>query len=171
MSVVRFETLPDDARLWCFGADRTLTEAEVGRLREDLRALLETWAAHGTDLTAGFDIREDRFLLVAVDESRAGASGCSIDGLVRRLKTLEVELGVGLVDAQGVWYRGADGSVRSCSRTDFRGLADRGEVGGATRVFDLSLTRLGNARAGGFEARASDTWHAGLLQAVAEDPA
>lgn len=163
MSVSRFEALPASSRLWCFGADRDLSGEEERRIRDSVEGFLATWAAHGSDLSAGCEVRDGRFLLVAADESGTAASGCAVDGLVRHLKALEAESGARLVDGQGVWYRDAGGHVRSCSRTEFKRLAEIGEVGPSTLVFDLSLTRLEDARSGRWETRAADAWHASLL--------
>src|SRR3954469_23958034 len=92
-----FSRLPGASRLWIFGADRALDERERAALLDAVDGFLEQWKAHGDPLTAARDLREDRFLMVAVDEASIPASGCSIDAMVVRLKSLEEELGVGLV--------------------------------------------------------------------------
>jgi len=38
-----------------------------------------SWTAHNNQLKAKGEIRYNRFLILIVDESQAGASGCSID--------------------------------------------------------------------------------------------
>lgn len=168
MSLVEFETLPDDARLWCFAADRPPTPAETGRLLDDMSRFLDEWAAHGAPLRVGLEWRDHRFLLVAVDESAAGASGCSIDALTHHLGELEEELGLELRDAAPVWYRdpATAGSVGRVSRAEFRELAERGAVDGDTIVFDLTVERLADVRAGRWEVAARDAWHARLLPAA-----
>lgn len=163
MSVVSFQSLPDDSRLWCFGASRPPGGAETARLLDALHAFVERWTAHSRDLEAGVAWHDQRFLLVAVDESDAGASGCSIDALSRQLRELESELGLDLLDSTPVWYRDGDGRVRSCSRVDFRTAAQRGDVGPDTPIFDLTLTRLRDFREGRFERAASTSWHRALL--------
>jgi hypothetical protein len=112
---------------------------------------------------AGMDWRDQRFLLVAVDEAEAGASGCSIDALHRQLRDLEGDLGIDLLDSTPVWYRDESGRVCSVSRDEFRRLAGRGDVDERTTVFDLTLTRLQDYRRGLFERTASDSWHRSLL--------
>src|SRR5690348_17553584 len=89
MPMIPFDQLPDDSRAWVFGADRTLNEQQSQQLLEEVDRFLPTWTAHGAPLTVGRDWRYGRFLTVAVDQSTAGASGCSIDGLFRTLKSLE----------------------------------------------------------------------------------
>ncbi len=154
-----FDELPGSARLWVFGADRPLTPAEEERILSEVDAFLDGWKAHGQPLSAARSWRYRRFLLVAADERVTPPSGCSIDALVRTLKGLEGELGVTLVDGGAVWFRDGE-RVRSASRADFSSLAERGEVGLETTVFDGSVTRLGELREGAWEAPAGDRWHA-----------
>lgn len=163
MSLVSFSVLPDSARVWCFGASRPPAGRETAALLDSMHDFVERWTAHARDLAAGIDWRDQRFLLVAVDETATGASGCSIDALHRQLRELEASLGLDLLDSTPVWYRDRSGRVSSCSRADFRDAAGRGEVGPDTPVFDLTLTRLGEVRAGAFERPASSSWHRTLF--------
>lgn len=162
MSAGDLDRLPDSARLWIFAAGRALDEDEAGRLREEMERFLEGWAAHGRDLAAGVDVRQGRFLLVAVDERAASASGCSIDALVRQVRTLQQSMGIELLDGSAVWYRDGD-ELRRVERREFRRLAAEGQVDAETPVFDLTLERLGELRDGRLEVPASDSWHARLL--------
>jgi hypothetical protein len=163
MSLVSFDSLPDESRLWCFAASRSPDAAATAHLLDRVSLFLEDWTAHRQALNAAFDWRYQRFLLVAVDERAAGASGCSIDSLVARLRELEAELNLTLLDAAPVWYRDSAGHVRTALRADFRRLARDGVVGPGTTVFDLAVARLGELRGGRWELPAADSWHARLL--------
>ncbi|HKK27702.1 MAG TPA: hypothetical protein VKB18_06440 [Gemmatimonadota bacterium] len=173
MSLSAFDTLPDQARMWCFAADRYLDPTETARLLDAMEAFLDGWTAHGADLSVSLGWRYDRFLLVAVDESAAGASGCSIDALTRRLGELESELGVRLRDASPVWFRDPEDAdrVACASRKEFRDMAGNGRVDGSTTVFDLTVERVGELRRGRWELPAREAWHAALLPVRARDSA
>ncbi len=158
MPKVAFDTLPDDARVWVFGAGRTLSPSEESELLSTVDDYLDTWAAHGSPLTCGREWRYGRFLLVGVDERTAPPSGCSIDAMVRVLKGFEERLGTSLIDGSPVWYR-HDGQVESVDRAGFRGLAGSGRVGPETIVFDGTVTRAAQLRAGEWERPARDSWH------------
>lgn len=159
MTRVLFDQLPPDARLWIFAAARPLAATERDRVLAAVDAFLDGWTAHGVALRAARDVRDDRFLLVAVDEAAAGASGCSIDSLFRELRALQRELGVTLVDTPPVWFR--DGrEIAVASRARFAKLAAAGVVGRDTPVFDNTLSRVGELREGRWERRAGDAWHA-----------
>ena len=81
-------------------------------------AFLGVWAAHGHPLRSARELRESRFLIIAVDEAAAGASGCSIDALVREIRGLEAQLGVTLVDHGPIVFRDG-GTIRRVPRDEF----------------------------------------------------
>lgn len=163
MPLVPLEELPDSARTWVFGADRTLDAAAAAALLREVDRFLSQWRAHGTALTVGRDWRCGRFLTIAVDQSTAGASGCSIDGLFRSLKALGPALGASLVTSGLVFYRDGARAVQSVDRECFTGLSVEGSVRPDTRVFDPTVATLGEWRAR-FELTAAQSWHAGLLR-------
>ncbi|MGH7720476.1 MAG: hypothetical protein ACREON_16720 [Gemmatimonadaceae bacterium] len=165
MPRVLIEALPDDARAWVFASDRPLAGPDAARVLEEVDRFLDTWQAHGAPLTCARDWRDDRFLIVAVDQRAAGASGCSIDGLFRVFKALE-PAGVKMLTRGQVFFRGAAGDVISVSRGEFGQRAARGEITGGTHVFDTSLGTLGELR-GRFETEAVRSWHAQLAPELA----
>ncbi len=158
MPRANFDTMPEDARLWIFAADRPLQEAERDRVLERVDAFLEQWRAHGAPLTASRDWRYDRFLFIGVDEKAAGVSGCSIDALLRDIKALEAELNTTMLDHSPVLFREGD-TIRRASRPEFAELVAGGSVNADTLVFNNSLTTVGRVQAGEWEVRAADSWH------------
>ena len=162
MPMLEIEDLPDSARTWVFGADRSLDKGATDLLLREVDRFLSQWHAHGSPLTAARDWKYGRFLTVAVDQSTAGASGCSIDGLFRSLKALEPRLGASLVTSGLVFYRGQGDSIEAVDRERFTALSAEGKVNRKTKVFDPTVTTLGEWRAR-FELDASHSWHSGLL--------
>lgn len=158
MPQIPFSQLPDDARLWIFPLSRSLTPEEEDAVLRRVDAFLDEWAAHGRPLRAGRDWREGRFLLVAVDESTAPPSGCSVDSLVRILKEEGESLDASFLEHGPVWYRDGE-KIRRVQRGAFKALAEEGAVGPETGVFDHTLTRLSQLRAGEWEKPASRSWH------------
>ena len=164
MPRVSFDTLPADARVWVFAAANPVGAPASERLLHAVDDFLEDWNAHGSPLVCGRDWRDDHFLAVGVDQSTAGASGCSIDGLFRTLARLEPELGTTMLGGGRVYYRDADGSVMVTTRKAFNELARDGRVGPDTPVFDTSLTTASAWREH-FERPARASWHAELIDA------
>lgn len=82
-----FDSLPDSSRVWIYTANRSLNEIE-GSLNVEVSNFVSQWAAHGSGLFGEGKIINDYFLILVVDESRVGASGCSIDSSVKFIKAL-----------------------------------------------------------------------------------
>ncbi len=160
MTLIPFDRLPDHARLWTFAGSRALTDPESSALLQATDGFLAEWTAHRVALATGREWRHDQFLFVAVDEASAGASGCSIDALVRFFRDAERRLAVRLTDNSAVWFRGAGGGVTCVTRTDFQRLADAGTVGLDTVVFDHTIQTVEALRAGRWEVPARQSWHA-----------
>lgn len=77
--------LPDSSRVWVFFANKPLTEDATTQLHAALEQFVQGWKAHGSQLTAGYEILASTAVIVAVDESAAAPSGCSIDKAFRLL--------------------------------------------------------------------------------------
>ncbi len=166
MPAVPFDSLPGDARLWVFAAADPLDAGGEAELLAAADAFLAGWAAHGAPLRAARDWRDGRFLAVAVDQSTAGASGCSIDGLFRSLRALEPALGTSLLTAGRVYWRDADGGVRGGDRAALRAAAAAGAAGAESRVFDTTVTTAADWRAR-FERPLAESWHARVVAPAA----
>ena len=162
MPVVRFDSLPDDARLWVFAASEPVTGDQAEHLLDAVDEWLADWKAHGEPLTCARDWRDHRFLAIGVDQSTAGASGCSIDALFRVFKQLQAAGGVSMLSGGRVFHRNPTGEVVGQSRAEFAKSATSGDIGPDTMVFDTSVTSAGAYRSS-FERPARDSWHRELL--------
>jgi hypothetical protein len=85
---VSFETLPDTARLWIFQAEKEFTAQDLTIISTHLQLFTNQWSAHGQPLQASFQIREQRFIILAVSETFHQASGCSIDDSTQAIKEI-----------------------------------------------------------------------------------
>ena len=169
MPRVEFNQLPDDARLWVFASDRPLSSDEARTLLLEVDSFLAGWKAHGAPLRSAREWRDDRFLVIGVDPTVEQASGCSIDGLFRGLRSLETALGTTLVGGGRVFYRDTLGAPQVASRGAVPELAAAGVISRDTRVFDTALTDAGSYR-DRFETPARETWVATLLDRQASQP-
>jgi hypothetical protein len=71
--------LPPHARLWQYIANRPLSDAEIAWVTEQAKQFTLKWTAHNHQLAADACVLFNQILVLAVDETHAGASGCSID--------------------------------------------------------------------------------------------
>jgi hypothetical protein len=163
MPVVNFQELPAEARVWVFASDKPLVGADARQLLSAVDDFLAQWKAHGAPLRSAREWRDDHFLAIGVDPTAEQASGCSIDGLFRGLRTLESALGTALVAGGRVFYRDERGGVAKATRRDVPALFERGALSDATPVFDTSVTDAASYRAA-FERPARESWVAALAR-------
>ncbi len=95
---IPFEKLPPHSRIWVYQSDRPFSVDEEKVISGSLITFCSQWEAHGSPLQTSFKIEYHQFVILAVDESSAGASGCSIDGSVRVLKELGNHLSIDFFD-------------------------------------------------------------------------
>lgn len=138
-----YQQFPDSARVWVYQSDRPFQDAAIAGLQKKVQDFAQSWISHDRRLRAFADIWHRRFIILIVDESMAGASGCSIDSSVRFLKALQAEYEVDLFDRMRFSYRSGD-EVVTVSREDFAQKYASGEIDDQTPVFDTLVTSKGD---------------------------
>jgi hypothetical protein len=129
------KNMPENARVWVYQSNRLLSEAEVSEAKQAGIHFLTDWSAHGASLKASFDILYNRFIVIAVDEQQAMASGCSIDKSVKFVKELEGQFGLNLFDRLQVAYR-KENEILVSHLSEFEKLAQQGVINELTIVFN-----------------------------------
>ena len=137
---VPFASLPANSRLWIYQSDRPLIAAEEKFLLSALVAFCEQWKAHGQDLKTSFKIEYHHFVILAVDENYNDASGCSIDGSVRILKSLQQESlrlagGINFFDRSRVAFL-LDDEIKTCPLAELKNLFSSGRLTATSPTFD-----------------------------------
>jgi hypothetical protein len=151
----------ENSRVWIYQGDKELTNAQVIQLQVQLDNFTTGWTAHNSQLKAKAEIRYNRFIILVVDESQAGASGCSIDKSVNFMKQVEQQFGINLFDRFNLAYRSNSG-ILSVPREEFVALLKNGTINNDTIVFNnlaQNLTELKNK----WEVPFKDSWHVRLL--------
>lgn len=144
-------SLPDSSRVWIYKADRFLSNEEVDRIQKIVDDFIPTWAAHGKKLYAEAKVVDNLWIVIAADESREGASGCSIDKIFRLVADLEKEMACSFTNRLIVAYQ-SDGEIKLTT------LAQIKEVGihSDTLIYDDTIQNLAE-----FKQRlrpANETW-------------
>lgn len=153
-----FNTLPDSSRVWIYQANRSFTEQELQEIKDDLTLFLENWTAHGKDLKAGFEIKYNRFLVIALDQSGQAATGCSIDASVHFIQHLEKKYQVELLDKMNVSFKQGD-FIAYKNLLDFKEMAKQKAISRNTIVFNNLVATKGEYLEH-WEVPASESWHA-----------
>jgi len=123
--LVSFEELSQDSRLWVYQANRSFTPNEKEFVATELSSFCNQWLAHSNPLKASFKIEHDLFIILAVDESMSGASGCSIDGSVRMLKELQSKIRIDFFDRTNIAFL-LSGSIQLYKLTDLKKVFTEG---------------------------------------------
>lgn len=153
-----FPTLPPDARLWIFTADRSLSAADQDSLRDAIGRFVTQWTSHGRPVPGDVALAEDRFVLVAAHLA-GGVSGCGIDSLVHAVEQAGAALGIQWVDGLHIVFRDETGAVEVLPRPAFRQRVRDGAVTAETPVFVTTLDTVAALRESGLERPAGATWH------------
>ena len=103
--LVNFNTIPEESRIWIYAADQKLTNEQESYILQSISDHLKNWEAHKVPLTAGVTILENHFIVIALDETKNGASGCSIDTLQNKIQNLEKDLSISLLNRLNVFCR------------------------------------------------------------------
>jgi hypothetical protein len=150
------------SRVWIYQSNQAFTPTQKEEIKTMLQTFTSEWTAHNQQLKATFEIKYDQFIILIVDESQAGASGCSIDKSVRLMKDLEEKYSINLFDRFNIAYK-AKNEILSVSREEFERLILNGIVNKETIVFN-NLVSDYHAYLNNWEVALKDSWHAKVFQ-------
>lgn len=152
-----FEEMPDHSRVWIYQSNRKFSDEEVQEIDEVLSRFTEEWVAHATPLTASYEIKYNRFIILAVDQDIHPASGCSIDASVRVIQDIEQKYGVDLLDKMNVTYKTGE-FIAFKTVVEFKQMVKTKAVSAQTIVFNNLVNDLGEFREY-WEVPAEESWH------------
>lgn len=141
----KLERLPNSARVWIYQSTRPFTEMEIEVLRSQINGFVGVWTAHSHQLAAAGDVLFERFIVLAVDENQAGASGCSIDKSVNFIKGIENQYVTQLFERMNFAYL-EDGEVVVVPSSEFSRLHTEGVLSENTLVFDNLVQSIGDMK-------------------------
>ncbi len=131
---VPFQSLPGYSRIWIYQANKKLDSKSIVILSESLKTFTENWTVHGQIMQASFDIRFDRFVILAANEGINATSGCSIDSSVRTLKEIGQILEVDFFDRTEVAFK-KDDDVLTLKISDLKNHLLKGDWSGDILMF------------------------------------
>ncbi len=152
-------SLPDEARLWIWAADRPLDPNEQAAILSAMERFLADWTSHGRRIRGEVQVVHDRLLLLGGVIPEGDISGCGIDKSVHVLESVADEIGIDWLSGLDVVFRDpATEGLRSMTRREFREAAKNGEISSAATIIDRSVTSLADLRAGLLETVAASSW-------------
>lgn len=154
---IPFENLPDDSRIWIYQSNRKLTEEEVAEINSQTKEFVENWAAHGTGLEASYEVKYNRFIILAVNTQVQNATGCSIDSSVQFIQDLEKKYDIDLLDKMNVTFRLGE-HIAHKPLIDFKKMVKDKAVSPNTIVFNNLVNTVGEWHEY-WEVPAIESWH------------
>ncbi len=151
----------EHSRVWIYQSDKELNDAQATRVATLLNNFATQWTAHNHQLKAKAEVRYNRFLVLIVDETQAGASGCSIDKSANFMKALEQEFNINLFDRFNFAYRDGE-KVLSAPRHEFEEMLKSGKINRDTIVFNNLVQDLQQLETK-WEVPFKDSWHQQLF--------
>ena len=157
-----FKTLSENSRIWIYQSNRSLTQQEKESISKLIEDFLNNWKSHGVSLNSGFEIKYNRFIVIAQDQNTQSATGCSIDSMVHFIQKLEKQYNISLLDKLNVSYKQGD-YIAYKSLKDFKKMVKDGAVSKNTIVFNnLVQTKLEYTNY--WEVPAFESWHARFFE-------
>ena len=161
-STQNMEVLAPHSKVWIYQASQAFNPSEVETIKNQVKSFAKAWVSHSNQLKAYGDVLFDRFLILMVDESQAGASGCSIDTSVAFIKNLQAEYGVDFFDRMRFSYQDESGAIHTLARAEFEALYQEGKITDKTLVFD-TLVKDKAAFESAFLKPLGESWHARMV--------
>jgi hypothetical protein len=153
------DTLAGVSRVWIYQSNQAFSETQAQELQLKIKAFCKTWVSHSNQLKADGVLMQNRFVVLMVDESQAGASGCSIDKSVYFVQGVEQAFGVKMFDRMLFAYQNEAGEVKTASSIEFDQLYKNGLINDETLVFD-NLVKTKADFEGKWLKPLKDSWHA-----------
>ena len=131
----KLNQLPEHSRVWIYQAAREFTDQELGLITDRSVEFLNQWTSHDNKMDAAIEVMYKRFVIIAVDEETAAASGCGIDKSLKFIKDLEKQIGISLLDRMQVAYKTGERLI-TCSLPEFEKRYNTKQVNDHTIVFN-----------------------------------
>ena len=127
-TIMQDTTFSPASRVWMYVADRALTDAEAVEVAQQVQVFCRQWTAHNVALQARGEVFARRVLLLVVDESQAGASGCSIDKSVHFLEQLGHDMQVDWFDRMQFGWLDEHNTLQMASISALSEMVDAGLI-------------------------------------------
>jgi len=154
---IPFENLPEDSKIWIYQSNRKFSDAEFSEIENDVKSFLESWEAHSVSLESSFQMKYNRFIIIAVNQEVQAATGCSIDKSVQFIQKLEQKYNVDLLDKMNVTFKNGE-HIAHKSLIDFKKMAKEKAVTENTIVFNNLVNTIEEYNES-WEVPAMDSWH------------
>ena len=136
-----------ESRIWFYGLQQPLTDAQAAVLRELMNDFVGQWKAHGAQLAAAYRLIGNQCLILAVDERHQQATGCSIDKSVHLLMEFGQQYGIDFFNRMLVFTADENG-IQAYTPTALKAALVGGQITPETPVMHTLAPTLGASGTG-----------------------
>lgn len=160
--LAQLDAFAPESKLWIYVAERPLREEEEQWAAQQLNAFTTQWTAHNQALLATSEVFDNQVVVLMVDETRAGASGCSIDKSVHFLEQMGAHIGVDFFDRMTFGWLSDEGDMRFSKRDALADLVKQGTVHAETLMLN-TLAQCKKDFEGNWLLPFGKSWHRRLV--------
>tara|TARA_B100000902_G_scaffold392929_1_gene446230 strand:+ start:79925 stop:80389 length:465 start_codon:yes stop_codon:yes gene_type:complete len=100
---IDFENISNNSRVWVYGSETEISQALSKNIHNDIESFLSDWKHHNNPLICSLKILFNRFIIIALDDSKYGVGGCSLDSLQRQIQLIEKKYSIILLNRLNVF--------------------------------------------------------------------
>lgn len=150
-----------DSKVWIYQSNLKFTEEETPEINTQIQNFVTQWVSHNKDLKSYGKLYHNRFIVLMVDESQAGASGCSIDKSVHFIKAMGFHHGVDCFDRMIFAYKLGE-EIHTAHRDEFAKLFQNGGINDNTLVFN-NLVKTKSEFEKAWVVPLKESWHTKMV--------
>ncbi len=143
--LVPFQNLPDHARVWVFPILENIDSEKAISLEKDLNDFVNEWTSHNMALQGSAKVLDDKLAIISVDESNHGASGCSIDKLMRFIQNLEGEYQINLLNKTMILVK-KDKELKALALNEIKLALASGYLKPTDHYYDILVDNIGKLK-------------------------
>ena len=137
---IPFDQLSDEARIWVYQANRHLEDEKIKEILQRAHDFLAQWTSHGRPLQCSAESFYNQFLVLAVEESFQGTTGCAVDASIQFIRDLEQIFCVDFLSKTHITFRKNEKNFL-VPLSQLQAHIQKGTVSDSTFVFDNTITK------------------------------
>jgi len=141
-------------KIWVFQSSCQFSDFQLNWIEFKLQNFLSQWQTHGSNLVGKYEIIENQFIKIKVDDSINSASGCSIDSMTKIIKEIDQEFSLQLLNRTLIAYN-EDLEIKILPLNEFKSKIK--SLNPATIIYNLSVTNE-NEFNDSFKQKLNDSW-------------
>lgn len=155
--LVDFAKLPNDSKIWIYQSSRKFYPDEIKEITQKIEEFLTSWNDDGAEIITSYQLKYNRFIIIAVDQTLEQLSVSSIDESVMFILSLQTSYEVELLDKLNVSFKQGE-YVQYKELKEFQKLVKKKAVSAKTIVFN-NLINTKEELENNWEIPITESWH------------